>query len=139
MKLKQKVKKFYKDHKKVIDAVGYFAVGAAVVGGAVLIASEKEKHSNSKLSTGEPHGYSPPTEKDYTELDKWYEEGRNDGYEDGWAEGYQAGRDDEHDILTAYCGDDDDCEEEDTKYVDPCVACGGDYPNCSDSCPLFED
>lgn len=31
-------------------------------------------------------------------------------------------------------GDDDDDD-----IPEGCAACGGDYPNCTDSCPLFDD
>ncbi len=44
------------------------------------------------------------------------------------------------------CGPDEICFEspdEDDSYYDDipegCAACGGDYPNCTSSCPLMED
>lgn len=32
------------------------------------------------------------------------------------------------------CGADDDDD-----IPEGCAACGGDYPNCVDSCPMFDD
>ncbi len=32
--------------------------------------------------------------------------------------------------------DDDDYEDD---IPEGCLACGGDYPNCADSCPLFDE
>ena len=34
----------------------------------------------------------------------------------------------------------EDVEEEKDDYIpEGCAACGGDYPNCTDSCPLFDN
>ncbi len=40
--------------------------------------------------------------------------------------------------------DDNDYDSEDDEYDAygvpiGCSACGGDYPNCKDSCPMFDD
>lgn len=30
-------------------------------------------------------------------------------------------------------------DEDDDDMPEGCAACGGDYPNCTESCPLFDD
>ena len=39
----------------------------------------------------------------------------------------------EHTWIQLGSNDDDD------DIPEGCAACGGDYPNCTDSCPLFDD
>ena len=39
-------------------------------------------------------------------------------------------------VMYDVVGDDDDWEDD---IPEGCAACGGDYPNCVDSCPLFDD
>jgi len=34
---------------------------------------------------------------------------------------------------------DDDDYYDDDDIPEGCAACGGDYPNCADSCPIFDD
>lgn len=30
-------------------------------------------------------------------------------------------------------------DDEEDDIPEGCAACGGDYPNCADSCPIFDD
>lgn len=52
----------------------------------------------------------------------------------------------ENDVSEDNIVDDDDCDDgtnpsydDDDEIPEGCEACGGDYPNCKDSCPLFDD
>lgn len=35
--------------------------------------------------------------------------------------------------------EEDEYEEDELDVPEGCRACGGDYPNCTTSCPLFDD
>ena len=42
---------------------------------------------------------------------------------------------DEETYICPWCADSDDEDD----MPEGCAACGGPYPNCKDSCPIFDD